>query len=205
LAGKHIGKRTRRKNSKSVDHGRQQKAAMVQLGELFQLSSFCACCYPLANGIEATYGSQTYSFRILPVIMTPNHTSPNPFFAMSYAKYIIFICAIMLLPLQATQAAPAPLEKLLGARQTKDGLTVTVVTGGCTKKSDFEIITRHRKRNTVVIELHRVTSDDCKGNFPEGIKMNFSRKELKVGNNSKITLRNEIEKPAHVSKHPARN
>ncbi len=107
----------------------------------------------------------------------------------------VFICAAMPLPLGQTsvQGESAGLEKLLAAKPTKTGIALTVSTGGCTKKSDFEITSHRIKDRVASIEVRRLTPDVCKGNFPDGIKLFFSWSELQLLNRTKILIKNPIE------------
>jgi hypothetical protein len=115
-------------------------------------------------------------------------------FAMSYLKCCMLIAAAVLLPLgQWARAEPAPLAELLAAEATKDGLTLTVPTGGCTKKSDFELTSSPVKNGAAVIEVRRPTPDTCKGNFPDGLKLAFSWAELKLPEHTKISVKNPVE------------
>jgi hypothetical protein len=108
-------------------------------------------------------------------------------------RWIIVICIAMLLAFaQTARAEPAALEKLLTAKPTKTGLTLTVSTGGCTKKSDFEITSHRLKRHVASVEVRRLAPDTCKGNFPEGTKLSFSWSELRVRKHSKILIKNPI-------------
>lgn len=105
----------------------------------------------------------------------------------------IVICAAMWLAFAQTARAESPsLEKLLTAKPTKSGLTLTVSTGGCTKKSDFEITSHRLRRHVASVEVRRLASDTCKGNFPEGTTLSFSWSELKVPKHSKILIKNPI-------------
>lgn len=106
----------------------------------------------------------------------------------------MLIAAAVLLPLgQRARAESAPLAELLAAEATKDGLTLTVPTGGCTKKSDFELTSSRVKNGAAVIEVRRPTPDVCKGNFPDGLKLAFSWAELKLPEHTKISVKNPVE------------
>jgi len=104
-----------------------------------------------------------------------------------------FLCATMPLPFaQTVQAEPAALEKLLAAKPSKSGLILTVSTGGCTKKSDFEITSHRVKKRVASIEVRRLAPDACKGNFPDGMQLSFSWNELRVSSKTKILIKNPV-------------
>jgi|SRR5208337_3676963 len=116
-------------------------------------------------------------------------------FAMSSLSRLLFVLISAAMSpsfVQSVQAEPAVLEKLLAVKFTKMGVTLTVWTGGCTKKSDFEIMSRRLKKRVVSIEVRRLAPDVCKGNFPDGVKLLFSWSELRAPNRTKILLRNPI-------------
>ena len=108
----------------------------------------------------------------------------------------VFVCtAASSLPCgPAARAEPAALEKLLAAKRTNAGIMLTVSTGGCTKKTDFEVTSHRITRRVTSIEVRRLTPDVCKGNFPEGMNLLFSWSELKVSNRTKILIENPIDR-----------
>jgi hypothetical protein len=114
---------------------------------------------------------------------------PSP----SRLLHFLIYAAVPLFFAQAVRAESAALEKLLAAKPTKTGLALTVSTGGCTKKTDFEIKSHRIKKRVASVEVRRVTPDACKGNFPDGMKLSFSWSELKVPNKTKILVKNPIE------------
>jgi hypothetical protein len=115
-------------------------------------------------------------------------------FAMSYLTRCMLVAASVLLPLgERARAELAPLAELLAAEATEDGLTLTVPTGGCTKKSDFELTSSPAKNGAAVVEVRRLTPDVCKGNFPDGLKLSFSWAELKLPEHTKISVKNPVE------------
>jgi hypothetical protein len=114
-------------------------------------------------------------------------------FAISYLKRCMLIAAAVLLWLSQCARTESPsLAELLAAEPTRDGLTLTVPTGGCTKKSDFELISSPINRGGAVVEVRRPVPDFCKGNFPDGIKLAFSWAELKLPVHTKISVKNPV-------------
>lgn len=90
-------------------------------------------------------------------------------------------------------AGPAPLANLVAAEPTDAGLNVTVPTGGCTKKADFELRAQPPSKGASRIEIRRLKNDYCKGNFPDGLKLSFTWDELKLPAGTKLTVANKIE------------
>jgi hypothetical protein len=92
--------------------------------------------------------------------------------------------------LSAWQCGGAPLEELLAAEATPAGIDVIVATGGCTKKSDFEINSSPITNGKASVELRRLSRDTCKGNFPNGLKLQFSWADLKLPEGTKLSIKN---------------
>jgi hypothetical protein len=90
-------------------------------------------------------------------------------------------------------AGQAPLADLVAAEPTEAGLNVTVPTGGCTKKADFEVSAQPPSKGPARIEIRRLKNDYCKGNFPDGIKLSFTWDELKLPSGTKLTVANKVE------------
>jgi len=111
----------------------------------------------------------------------------------SLSKRILLITAFALLPaLECAGAEPAPLAELLAAETTAAGLNVTVPTGGCTQKSDFDVTSRALAHGGASIEIRRLREDSCKGNFPDGLKLVFTWDDLKLPGPTKLTIKNRI-------------
>jgi hypothetical protein len=126
-------------------------------------------------------------------------------FPTSYLKCCVLIAAAVFLPLGPwARAEPVPLAALLAAEATEDGLTLTVPTGGCTKKSDFELSSSLVKKGTAVVAVRRPIPDVCKGNFPDGLKLAFSWAELKLPEHTKISLKNAVKKARPLQQRAAR-
>ncbi|MGP0088685.1 MAG: hypothetical protein ACLPKB_01795 [Xanthobacteraceae bacterium] len=122
----------------------------------------------------------------------------------SLTRYML-VAAAILLPLgQRAGAEPAPLAELLAVEATKDGLTLTVPTGGCTKKSDFELTSSPAKNGAAVVEVRRPIPDTCKGNFPDGLKLAYSWAELKLPKHTKISVKNAVESARPLPQREAR-
>jgi hypothetical protein len=137
-----------------------------------------------------------------------NHARSTPMLGNSSATrlFFVFVCSAGTLAFAQTARAESPaLEKLLTAKPTKAGLTLTVTTGGCTKKSDFEIKSHRLRKRVASIEVHRLAPDTCKGNFPQGMELSFSWTELKVPRNSKILIKNPVEHPTRLGRHLRRH
>jgi hypothetical protein len=111
---------------------------------------------------------------------------------VSVANRSFLHIAFVLLP-TLSQAEQAPLAELLAAETTETGINVTVPTGGCTKKTDFEVRSQDLTEGKAIVELRRLKPDDCKGNFPEGLKLTFTWSELKLPAHSNVSFNNHIE------------
>ncbi len=87
-------------------------------------------------------------------------------------------------------AASQELERVIAAEPTPAGITITVATGGCAKKADFEIASSPVTDGKASIELRRTKPDPCKGNFPDGLKLQFGWAELKLPEGTQLALKN---------------
>ena len=70
-------------------------------------------------------------------------------------------------------AVSQELERVIAAEPTPAGIAITVATGGCAKKDDFQIASSPAGNGKATIELRRTKPDLCKGNFPDGLKLQF--------------------------------
>ncbi|MFZ1109163.1 MAG: hypothetical protein WAN43_12585 [Rhodomicrobium sp.] len=100
--------------------------------------------------------------------------------------------ACLLIAVQARAAETPPLADLLAAKPTDAGIDVTVTTGGCTKKADFAVSAQPPAQGAAKVEIRRLKSDWCKGNFPDGIKLTFTWEELKLPAGTKLSLANPV-------------
>jgi hypothetical protein len=118
-------------------------------------------------------------------------------YSPSLFKRTLFMSAFALsLNWQCAGAEPAHLAELLATETTDAGLSVTVPTGGCTQKSDFEVTARAAKNGRASVEIRRLKRDSCKGNFPEGLKLVFTWDDLKLPANTKLGVKNPVNAPA---------
>ena len=46
--------------------------------------------------------------------------------------------------------------------------------------------------NIPSIELHRMYRDTCKGNFPEGLKLQFTWADIKLPKGTNVTVKNRV-------------
>ncbi len=97
--------------------------------------------------------------------------------------------ACLFIALEA-RAADAPLAEVVSAEQTEAGINVTVPTGGCTKKADFQTAAQPAGKGAARVEIRILKSDHCKGNFPDGLKLLFTWDDLKLAAGTKLTLAN---------------
>jgi hypothetical protein len=103
--------------------------------------------------------------------------------------------AFLLMAVEA-RAAETPLAEVIATEPADAGIAVTVPTGGCTKKADFQTASQPAGEGAAKIEIRRLKSDWCKGNFPDGIKFVFTWDELKVPAGTKLTLANPVKSQA---------
>jgi len=114
------------------------------------------------------------------------------------AKHAVITCTCVLLSTSGAMAEGAPLAELKAAETTGAGISVTVATGGCTEKSDFEAGAQPAAKGAANVEIRRLKRDDCKGNFPAGLKLLFTWNELKLPAGTKLHVKNPMETKASV-------
>lgn len=93
-------------------------------------------------------------------------------------------------------AAASTVEELMSAENTPAGIAITVETGGCTKKSDFKVDADQVQNGKAAVEFRRLTADTCKGNFPEGLKLEFTWADLKLPQGTELLVKNPVDRPA---------
>jgi hypothetical protein len=98
----------------------------------------------------------------------------------------------LLISVQARAAEAPPLADIMAVEPTDAGVNVTVSTGGCTKKADFQVSAQPAPQGAAKVEFRRLKSDWCKGNFPDGIKLTFTWDDLKLPAGTKLTLANPV-------------
>ncbi len=103
-------------------------------------------------------------------------------------KKVVMACGCLLLATQLTMAAP--LADLISAEPAEGGLSVTVPTGGCTAKTDFEVSAQPAPHGAARIEIRRLKDDNCKGNFPAGLKLLFTWSDLKLPSGTRLIVKN---------------
>ncbi|MGO9485961.1 MAG: hypothetical protein ACLPX9_15465 [Rhodomicrobium sp.] len=104
--------------------------------------------------------------------------------------------AALLTPLAAggsQAAASQQLEPVIAAEPTPAGIDVTVETGGCTDKADFDVTASPVKDGKSSVELRRKAPDTCKGNFPDGLKLQYTWAELKLPQGTQVSVKNPLE------------
>jgi hypothetical protein len=90
-----------------------------------------------------------------------------------------------------TSICVPPIEEVMEFRAYQDRILLVVMTHGCTEKSDFhvEIDKVDRSRKRVVLSLRRLRPDECKGFFPSGRRIEYTREELGISRDETIELR----------------
>ena len=102
---------------------------------------------------------------------------------------VAFAAVLVSGSLQAGEAKPA--APILDFKIAEDGVEVTVPTGGCTEKSHFRLRPVEGAGETILF-FDRMIRDRCKGNFPEGTRLEFSWKEIGIAPHRPVTLGNPI-------------
>ena len=101
------------------------------------------------------------------------------------------------LTLLAAGGSPAgaaqELERIVSTETTPAGIAVTVATGGCTRKADFEVTSSAVSGGKATVELRRTKPDTCKGNFPDGLKLQYTWAELNIPEGTQLSLKNPLE------------
>lgn len=113
-------------------------------------------------------------------------------------KYVMAACTGVMLAASPARSETAPLAEIMASEPNEAGVNVTVPTGGCTTKADFTVSTHAGKNGVTDVEIRRPKRDACKGNFPAGIKVQFTWGDLKVPAGTKIAVKNPIEARASV-------
>lgn len=90
-------------------------------------------------------------------------------------------------------ATSQELEQVISSEPTPAGIDVTVATGGCTKKADFEVTSSPAGDGKASVELRRKTPDTCKGNFPDGLKLQYTWGELNLPQGTQLSVKNPVE------------
>lgn len=98
--------------------------------------------------------------------------------------------AVCLVLCAQAHAEQPPLAELMSVEPVETGINVTVPTGGCTKKADFEVSASQASKGAAKIEIRRLRRDSCKGYFPDGLKLLFTWDDLKLPAGTKLTVAN---------------
>jgi hypothetical protein len=109
-----------------------------------------------------------------------------------HTRYWVAAGAACLFVAADARAAEAPLADIMAAKPGDAGIDVTVPTGGCTKKADFEVAAQPAVKGAARIEIRRLKSDFCKGNFPDGLKLSFTWDDLRLPAGTKLKLANAV-------------
>jgi len=71
-------------------------------------------------------------------------------------------------------------------------VTITVRSNGCTQKSDFDYVVRHRGDDEFDIGFRRERDDNCKALVPDGRRMTWSFAELGIPRNARVMILNPV-------------
>ncbi len=106
-----------------------------------------------------------------------------------YIRPLIITFPLLLFGINNSFAQQQNLEEIFLANPNNEGIEITVYTGGCTDKSDFNIIVEKAESNK--ISLIRKIKDNCKANIPP-LPIQFTWEDLKLLKNSKLIIANPI-------------
>jgi hypothetical protein len=112
--------------------------------------------------------------------------------ASCLALTVFAIASAIILSYPGAIAGPSELEELLATEPTPAGIDITVETGGCTGKSDFEVTSGPVKNGTAAIAFRRLTRDTCKGFYPNGVKLHYGWTDLKLLEGTKLSVKNPV-------------
>lgn len=107
-------------------------------------------------------------------------------YVLSSRKARVFVLALLLSACSGTEAPQPAGEKLLGFvfDYDKSEVAITVVTKGCTGKTDLSIRVSGNS-----IEVERKNEDACKA-MPEAVVFTYTMGELGIDPNKTYTVRN---------------
>ena len=93
---------------------------------------------------------------------------------------------LVFVSLLATTEGKVRVKEVKASPQT---ITLRVATGGCTRKKDF-VVKVAKSYPITVLEVIKVKKDRCKGLFPSGTTITFTRQELGIDAEEKILVIN---------------
>ena len=101
---------------------------------------------------------------------------------------VFIVTAIATILITSSGALAGGPEKLIGLSTdfSKETLTITVASSGCTEKEDFSI-----KNENGTVTFIRKNRDDCKA-MPHRIDIQFSLKELGIDKHRPFNVSNEF-------------
>lgn len=98
-----------------------------------------------------------------------------------------------LLSCTAALASAEDPDTILGFRTDGRSLVFRVATHGCTHKRDFIIDVVRPGASQVALTLRRLNPDECKGFFPRGEEISFTREEVGVPCDAEVLVRNPLQ------------
>ncbi len=114
-------------------------------------------------------------------------------------KLNLAAAAVCLVLCGQARAEQPPLAELVSVEPVEAGINVTVPTGGCTKKADFDVSASQASKGAAKVEIRRLNRDFCKGYFPDGLKLLFTWDDLKLPAGTKLTVANLAAGPSAPS------
>ncbi|MFY9643185.1 MAG: hypothetical protein WCD20_14705 [Rhodomicrobium sp.] len=122
--------------------------------------------------------------------------------SVDFKSFALALALVLLARGPCAAEASSDLDEVMAVEATKTGVTLTVPTGGCTQKADFEVSSSPVTNGQAAVEFRRLFRDTCKGFFPEGLKLDFTWADLKLPEGTKVAVKNPIEPPLGVQVQP---
>lgn len=107
-------------------------------------------------------------------------------------------CRLLMLALAVLWADSDPAaaqEPLLGFTTTPETIELRVATGGCTRKAHFTFRVERNPHNSSLTRVTaiRLRPDYCKGWFPDGTLLVFTREEIGLKEGERFLITNPVQ------------
>jgi hypothetical protein len=86
--------------------------------------------------------------------------------------------------------AASEVDSILGFSVDSEGITYQVISGGCTKKADFNVNLTVNQNQRIELKLLRNKQDFCEAYLPYGTNIKFSWTELGLKAGSMVKVAN---------------
>jgi hypothetical protein len=105
-------------------------------------------------------------------------------------KKTILSVLLIGLTLNFAQARSEKIERLLGFQYGPKGMTFQVRSGGCTDKSDFNLVLSNTHPQSV--HLYRTNPRMCRASMPFGTKIHYTFKEIGLSQGEWFEIENPL-------------